>query len=228
MLSVSKIKNNVITRNIGEKAVKFSRILIYPNKFSSERYVRFLREKGVEVGENVRFNSPTTISIDVTRPSLVTICDDVQLTRGTTVLTHDNTGRLIKNKYGYQFNSAGEVKINENVYVGNHVTILKDVEIGANSIISSCSLVNKDIPPNVVAGGVPAKKLMSLDEFYEKRKQEQLSEAKEYAQAFERRHGRRPTEEEFSGFQHLFSHQEDTNVETTFDSFEAFLDHCDA
>ena len=44
--------------------------------------------------------------------------------------------------------------------------ILKGVTIGDNSVIAAGSIVNRDIPPNCLAGGVPAKiiKYYSEDE----------------------------------------------------------------
>lgn len=49
------------------------------------------------------------------------------------------------------------VKICKNVWIGMSCIILKGVTIGENSIIAAGSIVTKDIPPNVVAGGNPAK-----------------------------------------------------------------------
>jgi len=54
-------------------------------------------------------------------------------------------------------NAAGEVVLKENCKIGSHTTILPGVTIGRNSIIGANSLVNKDIPSNVIAFGVPAK-----------------------------------------------------------------------
>ena len=53
--------------------------------------------------------------------------------------------------------SAGEVILKENCKIGSHTTILPGVTIGRNSIIGANSLVNKNIPSNVIAFGVPAK-----------------------------------------------------------------------
>jgi len=51
------------------------------------------------------------------------------------------------------------VTICDNVFIGAHVTILKGVTIGKNSIVAACSVVVKDIPENEIWGGNPAKYL---------------------------------------------------------------------
>ena len=60
-------------------------------------------------------------------------------------------------------NSFGKVVLKNNCRIGSHSTILPGVSIGKNSIIGAHSLVNKDIPDNVVAFGVPAKVVRSLN-----------------------------------------------------------------
>ena len=59
-------------------------------------------------------------------------------------------------------NSYGKVVLKNNCRIGSHSTILPGVSIGKNSIIGAHSLVNKDIPNNVVAFGVPAKVVRKL------------------------------------------------------------------
>ena len=58
--------------------------------------------------------------------------------------------------------SHGKVILKKNCRIGSHSTILPGVSIGENSIIGAHSLVNKDIPDNVVAFGVPAKVVRKL------------------------------------------------------------------
>ena len=54
-------------------------------------------------------------------------------------------------------NTEGKVTLRKNCRIGSHSTVLPNVEVGENSIIGAHSLVNKNIPSNVVAYGVPAK-----------------------------------------------------------------------
>ena len=60
-------------------------------------------------------------------------------------------------------NSSGKVVLKNNSRIGSHSTILPGVSICKNSIIGAHSLVNKDIPDNVVAFGVPAKVMRKLN-----------------------------------------------------------------
>ena len=55
------------------------------------------------------------------------------------------------------------IVIGDNVFVGARAIILKGVTIGANSVIGAGSLVVSDIPSGVVAVGVPARILRSLN-----------------------------------------------------------------
>ena len=58
--------------------------------------------------------------------------------------------------------SFGRILLKNNSRIGSHSTILPGVSIGKNSIIGAHSLVNKDIPDNVVAFGVPVKVVRKL------------------------------------------------------------------
>ena len=50
-----------------------------------------------------------------------------------------------------------DVVVESDVWIGRCVTLLSGVTIGRGSIIAAGAVVNKDIPPYSVAGGVPAK-----------------------------------------------------------------------
>ena len=62
---------------------------------------------------------------------------------------------------GLQYNRP--VRIGENVWIGASVTILPGVTIGDRSVIGAGSLVLRDVPPDVVVAGSPARILRSVD-----------------------------------------------------------------
>lgn len=56
------------------------------------------------------------------------------------------------------------VVIGDNVFVGAHTTILKGVTIGSNSVIGAGSVVTKNVPPNEIWAGNPAKFIRKLSD----------------------------------------------------------------
>ena len=58
--------------------------------------------------------------------------------------------------------SKGPVVIKKNVWVGEGAAILSGVTIGQNSIICTNAVVTKDVPPNSVVGGIPAKIIKTI------------------------------------------------------------------
>lgn len=166
----------------------------YLIKNNNQKFTAYLRKNGVQVGVGCKFRDAR---IDITRPSLVTIGNNVRMNRGFTLLTHDFSTSVFRIKYGDFINSSGKVCIGDNVYFGENCTVLKGVTIGDNCIIGYGSVVTHDIPSNSVAVGSPAKVICSLDEYYEKRKAKALDEAFEYARSIVERFNRMPTVADF-------------------------------
>lgn len=144
--------------------------ILYREKADSNSYEKHLRKLGVRIGDRTVIYVPTKTCIDITRPWLIEIGNDVKITEGVTILTHGYDWSVLQNVYGEILGSAGKVKIGNNVFIGMKTTILKNVEIGNDVIIEANSLVNKNIPSNVVVAGNPARIIMSIDEYYQKRK----------------------------------------------------------
>lgn len=174
----------------------FSKINELWVKRSPESYIAYLRKKGISIGENVILR-PRQCEIDLTRPSLVSIGNNVYMNKNFTLLTHDFVSGVFINLYDDFLLSSGQVTIGNNVRFGINCTVLKDVTIGDNCFIGACSLVTKDIPPNSIAAGVPAKVICSISEYYERRKEECIKEALLYAKSINNRYNREPRPEDF-------------------------------
>lgn len=184
---------------------EFIKKVIYKEKYSSETYTNWLRQQGMKIGERVNIYVPSKTTIDITRPWLIEIGNDVQITEGVTILTHGYDWSVLKGVYGEVLGSSGGVKIGNNVFIGMKSTILKGVRIGNNVIIGANSLVNKDVPDNCVVAGNPARVVMSLDQYYEKRKKAQLEEATELVQLYREHYGKEPDDKALHEFFWLFS-----------------------
>jgi maltose O-acetyltransferase len=69
---------------------------------------------------------------------------------------HKFDGSTLIRKQGY----VGEkVVIEDDVWIGTHVVILSGVTVHTGAVIGAGSVVTKDVPPNAVVAGVPAKVL---------------------------------------------------------------------
>ena len=187
-----------------KKLKKFFKRILYFHRCDSETYIEYLRKGGAEIGERVNIFDPQNTIIDATRPFLLKIGNDVQITSGVTILTHGYDWSVLKGVYGKVYGSAGEVIIGNNCFIGMHTTILKGVHIGDHCIIGANSLVNKDIPSGWVAAGNPAKPIMTIEEYRQKREEAQLKEAVELYKCYVKRMGKEPPIEVFDEFFWLF------------------------
>ena len=99
----------------------------------------------IQVGNNCGF-SGTTVSA---RKKII-IEDGVLAGANTFIADHDFHG-----------SKSESVHIRKNVWLGLNVIVLKGVTIGEGTIIGAGSVVVKDIPAHVIAGGNPCKVIKS-------------------------------------------------------------------
>lgn len=167
--------------------------IIFPTTYSSEAYIKHIRSLGVKIGRQCYVYEPQTVSLDVARPYLLEIGDQVVITKGVTILTHDYSHTVMRKKYGVQYGDAKDVKIGNNVFLGRDSIVLMGTTIGNNVIVGAKSVVRGHIPDNVIVAGNPATIVGSIDDFYEGRKKRVLDCAKRNVELCVSRMGRTPT-----------------------------------
>ncbi len=186
------------------------------------------------MGGGVLFRYPKSTVIDLTRPSLIEIGDNVDINANFTIMTHDFGTYVFRNLYGDFVASSGRVKIGSNIYIGRDVTILKGVEIGDNCIIGLGSVVTKSIPANSVAVGCPARVVCSIEDYYARRKQEQIEEAIDLGISIKERYNRSPKITDFKEEWTLFLNEDNWNEHSEIhqmvqfrlkDKFDVFMKH---
>lgn len=190
--------------------------IIYGKRYSSETYIKYLRGVGVKIGEDCTIYVPTKTFIDVQYPWMITIGDHVRITEGVKILTHDYSWSVLKRmpddenlSGGGILGASGHVVIGNNVFIGMNSIILRDVIIGDNVIIGVGSIVTGNCEPNSVYAGNPAKKIMSLERFNQRRMEAQVNEAVHLARKYYDRYGRRPNPEDFHEYFMLFTSETD-------------------
>lgn len=165
---------------------------------SSASYITYLRHNGVEIGEGTYFQSPSTTVVDLSRPSLITIGKNCFFNNYVELYSHDWVTHVFLHSNRRFINSSGRITIGNNVAFGRHVIVLKGVTIGDNCFIGANSVVSHNIPANSIAVGSPAKVIMSLEDYYQKRLNICESEALDYARSIQERFHRYPIAADFS------------------------------
>lgn len=194
------------------KKIKYIlRRLIFGVKASSKDYIEYLRSLGMSIGENCTIFSPRNCIIDIQYPWMIEMGNNVQITYGVILLTHDYSWSVLKNikDKGNILGAAGKITIGNNVFIGMNSVIMRGVTIGNNVIIGAGSVVTKDLPSNGVYAGNPCRFIMSIEDFYEKRERNQVNEAQQLAINYFNKFGKIPDESIFHEFFMLFKDNPD-------------------
>jgi acetyltransferase-like isoleucine patch superfamily enzyme len=112
-------------------------------------------------GRNLAIGKNVFINFDCTFLALggITIEDDVLIGPKVSLITEGHS--LNPNeRHGL---IPGKILIKKNAWIGANVTILPNVTIGENSVVAAGALVTKDVPPNVVVAGIPAKIIKTIE-----------------------------------------------------------------
>lgn len=122
--------------------------------------IKFHKWRGVNIGNNVFIG--LRVTLDHSYPEYIYIEDDISLAGNNHILAHSNPYPHFS-KVLDAF--VAPVYIKKGSWLGIGSMVLPEVTIGEYSIIAAGSVVNKTIPPKVIAGGIPAKVIKDISEF---------------------------------------------------------------
>ncbi len=109
-------------------------------------------------------------------PALLKIGSNVKIAHGVVILTHDYSWSILAGIYGECLGGVAPVTIGDNVFIGINSIVLKGVKIGNNVIVGAGSVVSKDCDDNSVYAGIPARKICSIEEYYNEKKSNVFTE----------------------------------------------------
>ena len=113
------------------------------------------RLRGVNIGKNVFLGGGCIL--DRAKPNLITIEDYVSLAGNVYILTHSNPTEPLRDILGKQGTKIAPVHIKRGAWISVNCVILPGVTIGENSIVAAGAIVTKDVSPETIVGGIPAK-----------------------------------------------------------------------
>ena len=147
-------------------------------------------KKGLHLGKHVNLISVPNFGSE---PYLINIGDYTTISFDCAFVNHDAAAAVLGRMPGEdpQTGIFGPITIGKNCFIGCKTVILSNVHIGDNVIIGAGSVVNRDIPDNMVAAGVPCKIICTIEEYKAKHLDEFLyvnkypfDEKKEYLTRF--------------------------------------------
>jgi len=106
----------------------------------------------IKIEDNVFLGSGCEFNINIG----ITIKQDANIASGCRFIDHDH-GSVLGIRIGAQPSVRAAITIEEDVWLGVNVVVLKGVTIGSGSIVAAGAVVNRSIPENEIWGGVPAK-----------------------------------------------------------------------
>jgi maltose O-acetyltransferase len=115
-----------------------------------------------DYGYRIRVGARTFVNYGLVALDVASIAigDDVQIGPSVQLLTP--THPVDPDARRAKWEAAEPIAIESNVWLGGGVIVLPGVTIGENTVVGAGSIVTKDLPPNVVAAGNPARVVRSL------------------------------------------------------------------
>jgi len=146
--AISQFFRSIITNIFFEIATHF----IFWPRFKNMIF-RFI---GLKIGKDCVISQYS--KVDALLPNLITFEDHTAIGVSCNLITH-----TFRDRGEYRAFIYGPIRICKYARVASNVTITPGVTIGEGAVVASGSLVNKDVPPYTMVGGVPAKIIKEID-----------------------------------------------------------------
>lgn len=125
-----------------------------------------IRRAGVQIPDDCQLGVLRGWPTFGSEPYLVSIGHRVGIAPKVVFITHDGGTGVFKRRAGYEHViKYGRITIHDDCIIGYRAILLPGIEIGPNSVVAAGAVVGRSVPPNSVAGGVPARVFMTVDDY---------------------------------------------------------------
>ena len=132
----------------------------------------FLRLVGIEHGTYCRIIKLKSSTFG-SEPYLVSLGSNITISNDVQFLTHDG-GVHVFRQVDKSIDRFAPIQVGDNVFIGYGSIILPGTVIGNNTVIGAGSVVRGKVEGNAVYAGVPAKKIKTIEQYYQDIKDEFL------------------------------------------------------
>lgn len=113
--------------------------------------------RGAYIGRDVQF--------DYRYARLITVEDDVTIVSGSSILCHDASSFR---RLGVTW--VAPVRVCTGAYIGSRSVIMPGVTVGPGAVVGASSVVTRDVPAKMVAVGVPARVIGTVESLDQRRR----------------------------------------------------------
>jgi maltose O-acetyltransferase len=164
------------------KIVAESLASLFPSQTFNRTRTALLRAAGVRVGDRSLLQGPIRLTGNGNPCELLSIGEDTLITGvlhadlgapiriGRSVrIGHDVSLLTVNHAIGERWLRSGTsifgaIEIGDGAWIASRVTVLPGVKIGAGSVVAAGAVVTRDVEPNTLVAGVPARVVRRLDE----------------------------------------------------------------
>jgi acetyltransferase-like isoleucine patch superfamily enzyme len=134
-------------------------IMAWLERWKLKRLIR----QGLQIADDCRLVELPGIDSE---PYLVSIGRHVTIARQVAFITHDGGTWVFRDQPEYrEVIKYGRITIHDNCFIGRRAIIMPGVSVGPNSVVAAGSLVTRDVPPDTVVGGIPARPIKRVQDY---------------------------------------------------------------
>lgn len=129
-------------------------------RYNDYTIAEYFRGQGAKIGDHCQIMIRKLGS----EPFLIHIGNNCTIAPEVELITHDGGAWMFTDELP-SLQSFGRIDILDNCFIGQRAIVMPGIRIGPRSVVGAGAIVTKDVPPNTVVAGSPAREVSTLEEY---------------------------------------------------------------